>query len=53
MSVLRPNVFLIGAMKSGTTYLSDLLGWHSQVFVSEPKEPSYFIDQKGPAPGVA
>jgi len=31
-------------MKSGTTYLSDLLGAHPTVFMSQPKEPDHFVD---------
>lgn len=42
----RPNVFLIGSMKSGTTYLSQLLAAHPAVFVSSPKEPCHFVDGK-------
>jgi Sulfotransferase family len=40
----RPNLFLVGAMKSGTTYLSDLLKLHPAVFMSTPREPSYFVN---------
>ncbi|BCO30927.1 sulfotransferase [Thiohalobacter sp. COW1] len=40
----RPNLFLIGAMKSGTTSLHALLAMHPQVFMCEPKEPCYFLD---------
>jgi hypothetical protein len=46
MSSVRPNLFLIGAMKSGTTYLSDLLAAHPAVFMSTPKEPCYFVDPR-------
>jgi hypothetical protein len=46
MSAPRPNLFLIGSMKSGTTYLSELLGGHPEVFMSSPKEPCHFVDQK-------
>ena len=42
----RPNLFLIGAMKSGTSYLSDLLGAHPAIFMSSEKEPTYFVDPK-------
>ena len=42
----RPNTFLIGSMKSGTTYLSALLAAHPAVFMSSPKEPCYFVDPK-------
>jgi hypothetical protein len=40
----KPNLFLIGAMKSGTTTLHELLAYHPQISMSEPKEPCYFID---------
>jgi hypothetical protein len=42
----RPNLFLIGAMKAGTTYLSELLGAHPDVFMSAEKEPCHFVDQR-------
>lgn len=37
-----PNLFIIGAPKSGTTTLHSLLEQHPQVFMSEPKEPRFF-----------
>lgn len=40
----KPNVFVIGAMKSGTTYFSQLLAAHPSIFVSDPKEPCFFCD---------
>lgn len=40
----KPNLFLIGAMKSGTTTLHELLAQHPQISMSEPKEPCYFVD---------
>jgi Sulfotransferase family len=43
---LRPNLFLVGAMKSGTSYLSGLLGAHPAVFMSSPKEPCHFVDPR-------
>lgn len=46
MSMARPNLFVIGSMKSATTYLSGLLGAHPEVFMSVPKEPCYFVDQR-------
>lgn len=36
------NVFLIGAQKAGTTYISSLCNQHPDVCVSEPKEPHFF-----------
>jgi hypothetical protein len=40
----RPNFFIIGAAKSGTSWLHRRLNQHPQIFLSEPKEPFYFID---------
>src|SRR5450631_423733 len=41
----RPSLFLIGAMKSGTRYLTKLLKSHPSIFMSDPEEPSYFVEQ--------
>lgn len=38
----RPNFFIIGAPKCGTTSLANWLGQHPQVFISPHKEPHYF-----------
>jgi hypothetical protein len=40
----KPNLFLVGAMKSGTTSLHELLAPHPQISMSEPKEPCYFVE---------
>lgn len=37
-----PNLFMIGAAKSGTSHLAALLGQHSEIFLAEPKEPEFF-----------
>lgn len=37
----RPNLFLIGAQKSGTTTLATLLSCHPQIFFCSPKEPGF------------
>lgn len=42
----RPNLFVIGAMKSGTTSLHNYLKHHPEVFMSEPKELWYFVEEK-------
>jgi hypothetical protein len=42
----KPGLFVIGAMKSGTTYLNKLLGAHPEILMCEPEEPSYFVDPK-------
>lgn len=38
----KPNFFIVGAPKCGTTALSEYLRYHPQVFMSTPKEPHYF-----------
>lgn len=40
----RPDFFILGAPKCGTTALSEYLRRHPRVFVSTPKEPHYFSD---------
>jgi hypothetical protein len=40
----RPNFFIIGARKSGTTAMAEYLSGHPQIFMSSPKEPNYFAD---------
>lgn len=40
----RPNFFIVGAPKCGTTALSEYLGEHPSIFMSFPKEPHYFAD---------
>lgn len=43
-SVQKPNFFILGAGKSGTTSLYNYLTQHPQVFMSPVKEPSFFCD---------
>lgn len=38
----KPNLIVIGAQKSGTTWLHNRLGRHPDVFMSETKELNYF-----------
>ena len=40
----KPNIFVIGATKSGTTYLSKLLGAHPSIFICSPEGLGYFVD---------
>jgi len=40
--VKRPDFFIVGAFKAGTTALYEYLGAHPQIFMSVPKEPMYF-----------
>lgn len=39
-----PNLFVVGAMKAGTTTLYGLLRSHPKIFMSSIKEPNYFCD---------
>lgn len=41
----RPNLFIIGAMKSGTTSLHEYLDTHPQIAMSHEKEPGYFVEE--------
>ena len=41
----RPNLFIIGAMKSGTTSLHEYLATHPQIAMSKEKEPGYFVEE--------
>jgi hypothetical protein len=38
----KPNFFIVGAPKCGTTALHAYLGSHPNIFLSEPKEPNFF-----------
>lgn len=40
----RPNLFIIGAMKAGTTSLHMYLNMHPDIYMSNRKEPAYFVD---------
>ena len=41
----RPNLFIIGAMKSGTTSLHEYLDTHPHIAMSRQKEPAYFVEE--------
>ena len=41
---IRPEFFIAGGPKCGTTALSEYLRGHPAVFMSTPKEPHYFCD---------
>jgi len=42
----KTNLFVIGAMKSGSTSLHYYLADHPEIFMCEPKEPWYFVKEK-------
>jgi hypothetical protein len=44
MTEIRPNFFIVGAPKSGTTALYEYLSTHPQVCMAAYKEPHYFAD---------
>jgi len=39
---MKPNYFVIGAAKCGSSSLCAMLGKHPDVFMTEPKEPKFF-----------
>lgn len=43
----KPNFFIVGAAKSGTTSLANYLGQHPSVYLSPVKEPFYFVNDYG------
>ncbi len=42
----KPNLFIPGAAKSGTTTLHDLLNQHPEICMSSVKEPGYWKNEK-------
>ena len=42
-----PNFFLIGPPKAGTTAVAETLSKHPEIFISDPKEPDFFVYQGG------
>ena len=42
MGTRKPDFIIIGAAKAGTTSLYRHLTWHPSIFMSDPKEPTYF-----------
>lgn len=46
---IKPNFFIVGAPKSGTTAMSEYLRTHPNVFVSDPKEPNFFSQDVAPS----
>ncbi|MDG2357845.1 MAG: sulfotransferase [Polaribacter sp.] len=43
MSKIIPNFLLVGAPKAGTTSIANYLNEHPDIFISEEKEPFYFL----------
>jgi hypothetical protein len=47
---LRPDFLIIGAPKAGTTALHSALAQHPEVFVTQPKEPKFWLCDGAPPP---
>lgn len=43
----KPNFFIVGAAKSGTSSLASYLSQHPDIFLSGMKEPAYYIEGSG------
>ncbi len=43
----RPNLFVVGAAKSGTSSLASYLSQHPDIYLSPIKEPSYYVEGIG------
>ena len=44
MNHKKVNLFVVGAMKAGTTSLIEILSNHSEIYVPPIKEPHFFVD---------
>lgn len=42
MKTKKANLFIVGAAKSGTTFLQQIMASHSDIFMSPVKEPNFF-----------
>ena len=42
----NPNLFIVGAAKSGTTSLHNYLNQHPNIFMCNPKEPHFLINKE-------
>lgn len=40
---LKPNLFIVGAMKAGTTSFVEMLAQHPDIYFSPVKEPHFFV----------
>lgn len=52
MNTPTPNLFVLGAAKSGTTTLADALRTHADIFVPELKELNFFSGDENYAKGL-
>jgi Sulfotransferase domain len=52
MAAVRPNFFIVGAPKCGTTALYEYLRPHPNIFLSRHKEPHFFATDLGTYPFI-
>lgn len=45
MQETKTNLFVVGAMKAGTTSFVDLLSQHNDIYAPPVKEPHYFVNE--------
>src|SRR5882724_2570618 len=43
-AVPRPNLFIVGGLRSGTTTVYEYLRTHPSIFMAHPKEPNFWCD---------
>ncbi|MBP93488.1 MAG: hypothetical protein CMC55_05160 [Flavobacteriaceae bacterium] len=42
--MVKPNFFIVGGPKCGTTAMASYLQTHKDIYICEPKEPNFFAD---------
>jgi len=42
---MKGNLFIVGAMKAGTTSFNEMLAQHPEIYFSPIKEPNYFVNE--------
>ncbi|HEX2249085.1 MAG TPA: sulfotransferase domain-containing protein, partial [Gemmatimonadales bacterium] len=52
LAAKKPNFFIVGAPKCGTTALYEYLRLHPHVFMPELKEPHFFAKDLGTYPRI-
>jgi hypothetical protein len=52
LAATKPNFFIVGAPKCGTTALYEYLRPHPHIFMSEVKEPHFFARDMAPYPRI-
>jgi len=50
--MILPNFMIVGAQKSGTTTLYDILAQHSDIYLSSTKESKFFVEEEKYSKGI-